>query len=355
MSRENIEKTTKSRGRKILNILLKYGLPLIISVGLCYYLFREMDFARMVEVIRTDCNFSLILLSMAIGILGFVVRAARWQIQLRASGVDAPLHAVTYSIVGTYAVNIVFPRLGEIWRTEYIARRQKAPFATILGSMIADRCADTLTVFLLLVATFFLAGPAVNGFIDKYPELYDSIKGVVASPYTYIIICVCVVAIWLLMRCPRGGFVGKIQNVTKSLVGGFTAIFRMKGKALWIFLALLLWFSYFAQMWIAFYAFDYTRQILETNGLIAVLVCFTLSSISMGIPSNGGFGPYQLAVIFGLECFVSSIDMVKAGAFANLVLGAQTLITIICGLITFILIALENRRRSRSEASPQNQ
>ena len=349
MTFENKPTKSSSRIKKIFGILLKYGLPLIISAGLCYYLFREMDFREMVDAIKSDCNFSLILLSMGIGVLGFLFRAARWRIQLRASGVNAPLHAVTYSIIGTYAVNIVFPRLGEIWRSEYIARREKAPFTTIFGSMVADRCADTLTVLMFLIATLLLAGGAVHGFVARYPELYDSIRGVVTSPLFYFILILAVTALWMIMRKPRRGFVGKLQKMFKGLADGFMSIFRMKKKGLWLLLTVLLWGSYFLQMLISFYAFGYTRAILESHGVIVVLVCFTLSSISMGIPSNGGFGPYQLAVIFGLECFVAGIDMVKAGAFANLVLGAQTLLTVICGLIVFILIAFENRRRAKTD------
>lgn len=343
-----------SRLKKILSMALKYGLPLVISIGLCYVLFGKMDFGEMMAELESDCNFRIILLSMGVGVLGFIFRAARWKIQLRASGVDAPLHAVTYSIVGTYAVNIVFPRLGEIWRTEYISRRQKAPFSTILGSMIADRCADTLTVLLMLVATFFLAGSAVNGFIDKYPDLYNKISGIVSSPFTYIVVLLFIFAAWLFMRKPRGGIVGKIQGVVRELSSGFMAIFRMKGKIKWLLLTVLLWGSYFFQMYLAFKAFGYTHNILEADGLIVVLVCFTLSSISMGIPSNGGFGPYQLAVIFGLGCFVADLDMVKAGAFANLVLGAQTLLTIVCGLIVFALIAIENKRMHRPSGGVNN-
>ena len=52
-------------------------------------------------------------------------------------GKENPQCRYGYSIFGTYAVNLVFPRLGEVWRTGYIAQRQKAPFTTVFGSMVA--------------------------------------------------------------------------------------------------------------------------------------------------------------------------------------------------------------------------
>jgi len=114
--------------KKIISPLFKYGLPLVITIGLCYVLFTGIDFNEMVNIIRNQCNFAWIGLALFISIFSHIFRAMRWRIQLRALGIDAPLSSLIYSIFGTYAVNLVFPRLGEVWRTGYIAQRQKAPF-----------------------------------------------------------------------------------------------------------------------------------------------------------------------------------------------------------------------------------
>ncbi len=82
-------------------------------------------------------------------------------------------------------------------------------------------------------------------------------------------------------------------------------------------------------------------------GTIAVMVCFVFSSISMGVPSNGGIGPWQWAIIFGLSLYSAGIpELTKsyATSFANLVMGSQTLLLIILGLITFIAIAIDKRK-----------
>ena len=38
----------------VLSYILKFGLPLVISVGLCYLLFTGIDFNEMIEIIRRD-------------------------------------------------------------------------------------------------------------------------------------------------------------------------------------------------------------------------------------------------------------------------------------------------------------
>ena len=52
-----------------------------------------------------------------------------------------------------------------------------------------------------------------------------------------------------------------------------------------------------------FQAFPFTRALVEEPGsawgLIPGLVVFVFGSYSMAIPSNGGLGPWNLAVMFG--------------------------------------------------------
>ena len=160
--------------------IMKIVVPAAITVGLCYVLFTGVDFNTMIGVIRRDCNFWWIGLALLVSILSHVVRAMRWKIQLNALRIYPPLFWIILSIFGTYAVNLVFPRLGEIWRTGYIATRQKAPFTTVFGSMVADRLADTVTVLTLSLITFLAAAPALIAFLTRYPEVYQGILDIVA-------------------------------------------------------------------------------------------------------------------------------------------------------------------------------
>ena len=140
--------------KKILTNILKYLVPVIIGVGLFYFLYANVDVEEMKRVIKSDVNYWWFLPVIVVSTFSHIFRAMRWRLQLRAIGVDAPLSALINSIFGTYAVNLIFPRLGEVWRTGYIADRQKASFTTVLGSMVADRLTDTVTVLLLTVFTF---------------------------------------------------------------------------------------------------------------------------------------------------------------------------------------------------------
>ncbi len=347
----NINDADKPKGGKLwLGYLLKYGVPLLISIGLCYLLFTGVNFKEMIEIIRHNCNYWWIALALFISIFSHIFRAMRWRIQLQALNIDAPLFALVLSIFGTYAVNLVLPRLGELWRTGYIAQRQQASFTTIFGSMVADRLADTVTVLLLTATTFIFAGPSLNSYLQQNPESYMKIVNLISSPWLWCAVVAAVVAIALIFRlCPDNKLIIKIKNTVKGLWEGFAVIGTMPGKGRWLILTACIWGCYFMQLYVAFFSFPATSQVVADYGTIAVAVCFILSSISMGVPSNGGIGPWQWAIIFGLMMYTGGIPELTqsyATSFANLVMGSQTLLLIVLGLFTFICISLEKRRNN---------
>lgn len=330
----------------MLKKILQYGVPLVISIGLCYLLFTGIDFDEMIATIRNECNFWWIGLALFISIFSHVFRAMRWRIQLRALNINPPLMPLVYSIFGTYAVNLVFPRLGEVWRTTYIAQRQNASFTAVFGSMVADRLADTVTVLLITLSAFLLATNALTQYLAQNTALYNNLLALIASPWLWIIVVAMVAIVWWLFTKKRNNkFIAKIIGFAQGLWTGFAAIAKMKGKGQWLLLTVAIWGCYFTQLFVAFFAFKETTAVIENHGVVAVLVCFALSSIAMGVPSNGGIGPWQWSVIFGLSIYGMAIDGISV-AFANLVLGSQTCLLIILGIITFTAIALEKRRNT---------
>lgn len=345
----------------MLKSILRYGIPLIVSIGLCYLLFTGVNFGEMIEIIRSECSFGWIGLALAISVFSHIFRAMRWRIQLRALGIEVPPFYLVLSIFGTYAVNLVFPRLGEVWRTGYISQRQKAPFTEVFGSMVADRLSDTITVALLTAVTFLVASKSLLTYLGQNPDLYDNIHATVTSPWLWIAIGAVAIGIWLMFtRMSNHAAVVKIKNLWHGLWAGFAVITRMPGKGQWLLLTAAVWGCYFVQLYVAFFAFDFTAQIVERYGIIAPLVCFVFSSLSMAVPSNGGIGPWQWAIIFGLGLYSSGIVLPDglgfkelSTSFANLVMGCQTLLLIVLGIFTFICISIDRHRNPSPQLKKQ--
>lgn len=323
-----------------------YIVPFIVSVGLCWVLFSNVNLAQMADIVRRDCTPGWIGLAMLISVLSHVLRAARWRLQLNALGIVCSMWELTLSIFGTYAVNLVFPRLGEIWRTAYISRRSGAPFTQVFGSMMADRLTDILTVLLMVGATFALASRHMADYLAGSAEALQGMLAMLASPWTWGAAMVLVAALILYIARGRGRVADKLRETVRGLWRGFIILASMPGRGRWLLLTLGVWGCYFLQLYVAFYAFPFTAALASgAGGTLAVLVAFCLSSVAMGVPSNGGIGPWQWAIIFALGSY--GIGTTEAAAFANLVLGANTLMLIVLGIFTFACITISNNHRKK--------
>ena len=332
--------------KKAISYLVKYGIPLILGVGLMYFLYKNVDFDLMMETLKTDVNYWWFVPVALVSILSHVFRALRWRLQLNAIDVKPSFSAVLNSIFGTYAVNLVFPRLGEVWRCGYIANRQKASVTQVMGSMVADRLTDTVTVLALTFVTFLLAQNAFSQFLDAYPAAKENLMNVVSDARVWMGTVVVIAAVgWLMIMKTENKIIKKIQLMARNLWEGFAAITRMDGKWWFLVLTILIWGCYFLQLYLACKAFSFTSDL----SVLAVLVVFVLSSIGMGVPTNGGLGAWHVATIFGLSLYgvgvfsPSNFDP-RATAFAMLVWGFQTLLLIVLGIYAFSSMAIDRHR-----------
>lgn len=345
------EEKGKSPAKKVLGYVIRWGLPLALTVLLVWYMFKKVNFSEMWALVRHGVDYWWILCAMGISVLSHIARAARWRIQLRSLGVKPPMMALCCSIFGCYALNLVFPRLGEVWRCTYIAQREKSPFTTVLGSMVADRLSDTLMVLLLTILTFIVATPAIEAFLVKYP-VGRGLVDLISNVWFWVAVVICVIAVFGVFHYGKDTkIVGKIKKSLAELWEGFAAVGKMKGKWMFLLLTFAIWGCYYVQLYVAFFAFPFTRELCAQSGLafglVPCLVAFVLSSIGMAIPSNGGLGPWNIAVMFGLAIY--GITDAQGTAFSMLQWSGQTVMLIILGIFTMIYISV-----SRKENKTQN-
>lgn len=344
------KKTDKepTMAKRLIGYGVKYLLPLALTVALVWYMFQKVNFSDIVTTLKSGVNYCWIIFAMIISVFSHVFRAMRWRLQLRGLGIDPPIMALCCSIFGTYALNLVFPRLGEVWRCTYIAQREKAPFTTVVGSMVADRLTDTLVVGLLTIFTFVVASGALTDFLVKYP-VGQGLVDLALNPWLWVMIVVGIGLIWAVFHFLRDNkIIGKIRSMLNELWSGFMVVTKMKGRWTFAGLTLCIWGCYFMQLYVAFYAFSYTTELCSPElayGLLPCLVAFVLSSIGMAIPSNGGLGPWNIAVMFGLAIY--GISDAQGAAFSILVWSAQTIMLIILGIFTMGYISIGKKKTDK--------
>lgn len=300
-------------------------------MGLCYVLYSDVD-VRSITSWLPQCNWLLVVAFLLCNVGAMLLRGIRWRLQLRAIGVNPGGWTMSRSIFGTYAVNLVFPRLGELWRTAYISRSQKAPFSAVFGTMVGDRLADTLTVLLITLAAFVGASGQMHKFLagtDAGPRIEAALTSWPALAAVGLLIVLVIV----ILR------VKKVRDFVAKTWHGFAVIFTMPHRLEWLLLTAGIWGCYIVSMYLSMLAFPPTASLVAAHGLGCVMLTFVFGSLAMAIPSNGGIGPWQLAILMSLN---GLYDMPRelALAFATLNLGATTLLTILLGLLTFLTLSL---------------
>ncbi len=330
--------------KKIVRNIFKFLLPLLFGVAIFAYLYSHLDIDEIIDILRSGINYNWILLSMLIGLLSHVLRAFRWRLQLLSLGRDPGMGRLTNAIFGTYAVNLIFPRLGEVWRCGYISRSEKMPFTQVLGSVVSDRLSDTLAVALLTGVVFLLQMPVFFRFLTQYPSLEEGLHGIVVSPWTYVaVIASAVLVVWVLRKKKDHPWVVKMKSAVGNLWSGFITVVRMKYKTSFLLYTLAIWLCYFLQLYVCLFAFDFSKHL----GVMSALTMFVMGSISMGLPVQGGVGPWHFAIVATLVIY--GVGESQAGAFAFVAHGAQMLLIVLLGLYTSLSIMLENRTAGVAE------
>ncbi|MDE7408821.1 MAG: flippase-like domain-containing protein [Muribaculaceae bacterium] len=317
---------------------LQYILPVLLSALLIWYLFRKVDFRHTMEIISHGVDYWWILAAMGLSVFSHIFRAMRWRLQLDALHVRSGLMELTCAVFGCYALNLLLPRIGEIWRCTFVSKRSRTQFTTVMGSMVADRMADSVMVLLLILLTFVLAAPALAAFMAKYPVGEDMLR-LLYNPFVWVSVsAVAVIAWWLLRRFRETPMVRTLGKWTGEIWRGFAVTATMPGRWRFVFLTIAIWGCYFVQLYVAFYAFGFTRELCSqpglAYGLLPCLVAFVFSSIGMAVPSNGGLGPWNIAVMFGLAIY--GVADVEGAAFSILQWSGQTVMLIVLGIFTAI-------------------
>lgn len=143
------------------------GLAVVGIVSSCIaiaLLIAAVDPSRTFAVIRQARPEPLVL-SIGILVVQVIVRTARWRLLLGRdpSGEQLPFGLVTRALLIGYLGNAALPaRLGEPARSGVIARAAHRAFGAVLGSVLAERLIDLVSLaVLVLVASIFAPVPIV--------------------------------------------------------------------------------------------------------------------------------------------------------------------------------------------------
>lgn len=349
--------SSKEKWKETAEKILKIALPLGVSTAMIVWMSHKVDFHKVWDITSHDCNYWWLLLVMLLTMLSYSIRGIRWGYQLRAAGI--PRMSVTsesVSIFSAYAINLLVPYLGEAWRCVYVVRREKAKLSTVVGTDLADRSSDFVMIVLLLGLALIVAHPALTHFFDQYSFGRD-IENILSKWELWTAIGIAAILFILCdIKYKDSKFFKGINLSISRIWQGFKVIFTMEGRWTYLFLTIAIWVCYFLKIYLVFFTFPFTRELLThpgyAYGLLPGLVAFVFGSFSMAIPSNGGLGPWNIAVMYALMLY--GVGHTDAAAFSIVAWSTQTIMTILLGIFSMIYIAATKRKVNQKENMPNN-
>ena len=325
--------------KHVIHTAIKIILPLFFFFFLIWFLYRGVDFSTVWSIIKEGVRYDIILFSLVFGLMANIVRALRWGLLIESLGGRFKTSNIIFAVLGNYAVNLVLPRIGEIWRCGIVSKYDKISFTKLIGTLLVDRVSDTIAVGLITFSIFIFNIGFFNRFFEKNPQLLEGIQSTFNSVWLYVGALIIVAAIWFVFKfMSHLSLVQKTKGILTNIWSGIKTVWIMKKKGLFLLETILIWSGYFFYFYITFYAFDFTKDLGISIGLIA----FTMSSIGVAVPVQGGIGPWHFMVIATLVCFGVGKD--DAAAFALVVHTIQTVWVIVCGLFGIVALPITNKK-----------
>ena len=321
---------------------LKYLAFLALAGVLLHFSFKGVKWSDFIYGLQS-CNWWWIIASMAIGILGFLGRALRWRLLLRAINKEVTVREAFDGINIGNLTNFIFPRAGEVARCGVIANTKKISFERTLGSVVIERSLDMVCLLLWMALLLIFKWGEFGSFIQE--EITQPLFGKMNSilwPATIAgcLLLIAAAAVWFFRHTiAKVSFVGKILRIAKGLAEGVLSAFRMQEKWMFLLYTLLIWLSYWLTSLTTIYAFPQVGHLGATDALFLMII----GGFGWVVPVQGGLGAYHFIVSLALAS-VYGISQTTGVVFATISHEAQALVMILCGAVSLISMSMWKKR-----------
>ncbi|MCP3896216.1 MAG: flippase-like domain-containing protein [Bacteroides sp.] len=323
---------------KLIKKTLKLILPIVLGGFILYWVYRDFDFAKALDVLTHGTKWGWMLLSLVFGVLAQVVRGWRWKQTLEPLGAFPKTGDCINAIFVSYAASLVIPRMGEVSRCGILSRYDDVSFAKSLGTVVTERLVDMLCIGLITGVTVLLQFPVFTLFLEQTGTKIPSLLYLFTSVWFYIILLCGIGVLVLLYYLMRAlSFFEKVKGVVLHVWEGIMSLRNVKNIPLFITYTVLIWLSYFIHFYLTFFCFSFTEHL----SVLAALVMFVGGTFAVIVPTPNGAGPWHFAIISMMMLY--GVNATDAGIFALIVHGIQTFLVVLLGIYGLVVLSFKKK------------
>ncbi|MEX0895056.1 MAG: lysylphosphatidylglycerol synthase transmembrane domain-containing protein, partial [Balneolaceae bacterium] len=134
--------------------IIKIILSILTAIVFIWLAFRSVDAQELWTQIQQIQLHWIPPFTLAL-LISHYLRAERWRLLLEDADPRPPRPTLFAGVMTGYMLNYVFPRLGEVSRPVYVARKMKTSSGNLLGTIVLERVIDLVCLIVLLVYISF--------------------------------------------------------------------------------------------------------------------------------------------------------------------------------------------------------
>ncbi len=306
-------------------------IPLLIGIGLIYYQYTSLTPEQLenIKLYFKNADYSYVFLSLCIAIVGYWARAYRWKYSLNHLGYNTKVYNNFFAVGVAYLVNLTIPRSGEVTRAVLLKKYEKVPFDKGFGTILAERVVDLIIFLLFVFIAFVLQFDTISDLIFRnISPLKLILIGIIAFVMGIVFLFIWFRSNWKIVNTLKEKFAGLIEGMTSILI--------MKNRWKYLFFSFFIWFSYLMMFYVCIFAIPETSDI----SFSIVIMGFIFGSVAIGF-TNGGIGAFPISIQTVLLLY--GINKGAGAALGWIIWTSQTLLTIILGLISYLLLHFFNK------------
>lgn len=317
--------------------ILKVIIPLGLGIFLIWMVVKDLTPQNKVDIKKSfsEINYIFLVLSAIFGIFSHLSRAWRWKYPLNHLGYQPKLYNSFFTTMIGYFANMGIPRSGEVLRCGILSKYENIPFTKLVGTVIAERVADLIILLVFIATVFFIQFEMLkNYFIETGLFKQFSVVKLLVLGVGFLVV---MIVFYLILLKSSNTFFMKVRQFLSGIKEGLQSILTMPKRGWFLFHTFFIWAMYFLMFYITFFSLNAVQEV----PMAGVLTAFVLGGISIAA-TNGGIGAYPLAVSSVLLLY--GVEETTGYAFGWAIWTAQTVMIIVLGLISLILIPKLNSK-----------
>jgi uncharacterized protein (TIRG00374 family) len=312
---------------------LSIFLPILLGLSLVIYTYNKFTPQQLEEIKLQfkNADYFYIYISLLISAVALWSRGYRWKYTLEHLGYQPKISTNVMAVCIGYFINMSIPRSGEVSRALILKKYEDVPFDKAFGTIIAERVVDTFFLLSFIGLAFFLEFDVLKAFVlDKIP--FQKLMLILAIGSALLI------GVILMFRYSKFKLIQTIKQKISGLMDGVFSIWKMDKKWAFLFHSLLIWASYFFMFYITIFALPETSSL----SLSTVVISFIVGGLAITL-TNSGFGAYPFLMAEILLLY--NVPETAGTAFGWLVWTSQTLMVVLLGTLSFLLLPILNKNK----------